>query len=172
MGVLMGLHLNIPPAQLSDPIIREHRNRVWWTAYIMDRMWAFRLGCPPAIQDEDVRVDLPSNPLINGKPPEDFPDAGYYSAYAKLARIATNVVRSIHSEKDQTTTLFSKVQQRLKELKAWVEELPPYLHMAHTSSALSPNYHNYHNYDILSLHLTLNQVNMTLVPQARYELEC
>lgn len=154
MGVLMGLHLNIPAAQLSDPILREHRNRVWWTAYIMDRMWASRLGCPPAIQDEDVKVDLPSNPAIEGTLPEDFSDSGYYAAYAKLASIATKVVRSIYSEEDRTATLFGKMQQRLKELKAWVEELPPSLHMD-PSSASSPNYHNY---DILSFHLTLNQV--------------
>src|SRR5688572_24726671 len=62
MAVIMGLHLNIPAAQLSDPVQREHRNRVWWTAYIFDRMWATKLGCPPAIQDEDVKVDLPSTP--------------------------------------------------------------------------------------------------------------
>ena len=154
MAVLMGLHLNIPAAQLSDPVLREHRNRVWWTAYIMDRMWASRLGCPPAIQDEEIKVDLPSNSIINGNLAEDFSDYGYYVAYVKLASIATSVVQSIYGERDQTTTLFGKVQQRLKELKAWVEELPPYLHMD-TSLKSSPNYHNY---DILSLHLTLNQV--------------
>ncbi|KAJ4290021.1 hypothetical protein N0V88_006822 [Collariella sp. IMI 366227] len=85
----------------------------------MDRMWASRLGCPPAIQDEDVKVDLPSNPIVNGKLPEDLSDASYYASYAKLANITTNVVRSIYNERDATTTLFGKIQQRLKELKAW-----------------------------------------------------
>ncbi|EAQ88432.1 hypothetical protein CHGG_05051 [Chaetomium globosum CBS 148.51] len=153
MAVLMGLHLNIPATQLSDPVFREHRNRVWWTAYIMDRMWASRLGCPPAIQDEDVKVDLPSNPATNGRLTEDFSDSGYYAAHVRLASIATSVVQSIYGKRNQITAFLNKVQERLKELKVWVEELPPYLHMD-TSLVSNPNYHNY---DILSLHLTLNQ---------------
>ncbi|KAK4039006.1 fungal-specific transcription factor domain-containing protein [Parachaetomium inaequale] len=153
MAVIMGLHLNIPATQLSDPVQREHRNRVWWTAYIFDRMWATKLGCPPAIQDEDVKVDLPSTPAVSGNLADDFGFAGYYVACVKLGGIAMNTVRSIYTGKDQANTLFNKVQQRVKQLKAWVEELPPSLHM---DTTLGPN-PNYHNYDLLSLHLTPNQ---------------
>jgi hypothetical protein len=153
MAVIMGLHLNIPAAQLSDPVHREHRNRVWWTAYIFDRMWATKLGCPPAIQDEDVKVDLPSTPAVSGSLADDFAFAGYYVACVKLGGIAMDTVRSIYTGKDQANTLFNKVHQRVKQLKAWVEELPPCLHM---DTTLGPN-PNYHNYDLLTLHLTLNQ---------------
>ncbi|KXX74192.1 hypothetical protein MMYC01_207785 [Madurella mycetomatis] len=77
------------------------------------------------IQDEDVRVNLLSNHAIDGVLPEDFSNSGYYATYAKLASIATKAVRSIYGNEDRTTTPFGKMQQRLKELKAWVEELPP-----------------------------------------------
>ncbi|KAF7624676.1 hypothetical protein AFLA_009917, partial [Aspergillus flavus NRRL3357] len=46
MAIIMGLHLNIPESQLSNACEREHRNRVWWTAYTLDRMWAAKLGYP------------------------------------------------------------------------------------------------------------------------------
>jgi proline utilization trans-activator len=153
MGVIMGLHLNIPFAQQSDPVTREHRNRVWWTSYILDRMWASKLGCPPAIQDEDIKVDLPSPVSVEGSRAKDFGYSGYYTAYVKLAGISMHTVRSIYTGKDQANALFNKVQQRVKELKAWAEELPPPLHL---DTSLGPN-PAYHNYDLLSLHLTLNQ---------------
>ncbi|KAK4180236.1 fungal-specific transcription factor domain-containing protein [Triangularia setosa] len=154
MAVILGLHLNIPPTQLPDPVLREHRVRVWWSAYILDRSWAAVLGCLPSIQDEDIKVDMPSNKLAEKGAPTngDFSDAGYYIAYAKLARISMKVVQSIYGGKDQAADLFTKVQQRLKELKAWVEELPPALHMYTTSTTTS----SYPNYDMLSLHLKLN----------------
>ncbi|VBB86200.1 Putative protein of unknown function [Podospora comata] len=160
MAVLLGLHLNIPPTQLPDPVLREHRVRVWWTAYILDRSWAATLGCLPSIQDEDIRVDMPSNKLVEKDAPTngDFSDAGYYIAYAKLATISMKVVQSIYGGKDQPADLFTKVQQRLKELKAWVEELPPALHMVTTSTTTS----SYPNYDMLSLHLKLNAVSPSL----------
>ncbi|KAK0634158.1 fungal-specific transcription factor domain-containing protein [Immersiella caudata] len=153
MGVIMGLHLNIPVAQQSDPVVREHRNRVWWTSYILDRMWASKLGCPPAIQDEDIKVDLPTPVLLEGPSAQDFAYAGYHTAFVKLASISMHSVRSIYTGKDQASALFNKVQQRVKELKAWAEELPPPLHL---DTSLGPN-PAYHNYELLSLHLILNQ---------------
>ncbi|KAK0654827.1 fungal-specific transcription factor domain-containing protein [Cercophora newfieldiana] len=153
MAVIMGLHLNIPLSQLRDPVIREHRNRLWWSCYTMDRMFASKLGCPPAIQDEDVKVDLPSTIMVEGPAANDFGYAGHYCASVKLASIAMHTVRSIYTGKDQAKALFNKVQQRVKELKVWSEELPPALHLD-TSPRPNPNYHNY---DLLYLHLSLNQ---------------
>ncbi|KAK5659345.1 hypothetical protein OQA88_1438 [Cercophora sp. LCS_1] len=147
LAVIMGLHLNIPSAQLSDPVLREHRNRVFWTAYIFDRMWASKLGCPPAIQDAEVKVDLPAAIISS-----DFGFADYYASYVKLASISMNTVRSIYTGKDQAATLFTKVQQRVKELKGWVDGLPPSLHW---DTDTHPN--SYHDYDLLSLHLALNK---------------
>ncbi|KMU89092.1 hypothetical protein CIHG_07025 [Coccidioides immitis H538.4] len=53
-GIIMGLHLNVPQNQLPSRELQEHRNRVWWTAYILDRSWACMLGKPVSIQDEDI----------------------------------------------------------------------------------------------------------------------
>ncbi|KAH6689747.1 fungal-specific transcription factor [Plectosphaerella plurivora] len=129
MVIVMGLHLNIPVSQMSDPAVREHRRRVFWTAYIFDRMWASKLGHPPAIQDDDIDVDLPSNPPLDPAVAGDFADAEYYIASLRLAGVITRVIRSIYSRRNQGTTLSTRVQQALKDLRAWVEELPGHLHV-------------------------------------------
>jgi len=120
----------------------------------MDRMFASKLGCPPAVQDEDVKVDLPSPIVVEGPAASDFSYTGYYYASVKLASISMRSVRSIYTGKDQANALFTKVQQRVKEPKIWSEELPPSLRLLDTSLRVNPDYHKY---DILSLHLALNQ---------------
>jgi len=124
MAVILGLHLNMPAVPSAGPAQQEHRIRLWWTAYTLDRMWASMLGCPPAIQDEDVKVDFPSQVLFEGVLSEDFGFAGYYTALAKLSGILMRTVRSIYTGRVQGVALFVKVQERVKELKAWVTELP------------------------------------------------
>lgn len=176
MAVILGLHVNIHVSQLPDPVLREHRNRVFWTAFILDRLWACKLGCPPAVQDEDIQVDLPtdlappttttkpSTPLGNNPPDDDdddnddFVQARYVTAYVKLTMIMNKVVRSIYG-KDKTHTLFNKVQKRVLELKDWVEELPQSFRISTCSNLSSASTsRTYHRYDVLSLHMTLNQV--------------
>ncbi|KAJ3954945.1 hypothetical protein N0V92_008530 [Colletotrichum tropicale] len=87
LAVVMGLHLNVPESQLRDVAAREHRNRVFWTAYIFDRMWASKLGHPVCVQDVDIEVDLPSNPTVDESIADDFADASYFVASVKLARV-------------------------------------------------------------------------------------
>ncbi|KAK3990400.1 fungal-specific transcription factor domain-containing protein [Cladorrhinum sp. PSN332] len=151
MAVIMGLHLNMPSTHLDDAAIREHRNRLWWTAYMLDRLHATKLGCPPGIQDEHVQVDFPSTAASVSS--DDFADPCLQAAYAKLATISMNVVQSIYNGQPRDRTpaiLFQKVQQRLKELNGWVQDLPSHLRL---DAELRP----WTNYDVLSMHLTLNQ---------------
>ncbi|KAM0323895.1 hypothetical protein ACHAQA_008476 [Verticillium albo-atrum] len=129
MAVLIGLHLNIPASQLGDPAVREHRNRLWATTCIFDRMWASKLGQPAAIGDCDIMVDPPSNPSVDVAVAGDFADCAYYIASSRLASIICSMVRSIYNTRDQSTTLSSRVQQALKDLRGWVQELPSHLHL-------------------------------------------
>ncbi|KAK1488196.1 fungal specific transcription factor [Colletotrichum tamarilloi] len=62
VAIVIGLHLNIPESQLPDPLVRRHRKSLFWTAYIIDRLYAANLNHPPAIQDDDIGVDLPCEP--------------------------------------------------------------------------------------------------------------
>ncbi|TIC95126.1 putative transcriptional regulatory protein C3C7.04 [Colletotrichum higginsianum] len=150
LAVVMGLHLNVPESQLRDAAAREHRVRVWWTAYIFDRMWAAKLGHPVAVQDIDIEVDLPSNPAVDESVADDFADASYFVASVKLARLLGRVVPSIYRRRAQQTSLSHRVQEALKELRAWSGELPPQLHIDFKpTSERTPK--------PISLHLNFNQ---------------
>ncbi|WYZ37971.1 hypothetical protein EsH8_II_001477 [Colletotrichum jinshuiense] len=151
LAIVMGLHLNVPESQLRDAGAREHRVRVWWTAYIFDRMWAAKLGHPVAVQDVEIEVNLPSNPMVHASISDDFADASYFIASVKLARVLGRVVPSIYRRKGQQTSLSHRVQEALKDLRGWSEELPPQLHIDSkaTTSELTPK--------PISLHLNFNQ---------------
>ncbi|KAL4811618.1 fungal-specific transcription factor domain-containing protein [Aspergillus spinulosporus] len=104
LAIIMGLHLNIPESQLSDAGEREHRNRIFWTAYTFDRMWAAKLGYPCAIPDDEIEVCLPSSPSgLGDKGAMDFPDRDYFVARIGLARISGRIIYSIYSKKAQKT---------------------------------------------------------------------
>ncbi|KAF5532490.1 positive activator of transcription [Fusarium napiforme] len=153
LSVVMGLHLNVPESQLRDAGAREHRNRVWWTAYSFDRMWASRLGHPVTIQDDDIEVDLPTDPVLD-TPSDDFADSSYFIAGLRLARLAAKVINAIYTRRPQQKTLSQRVQEALRDLRAFVEELPPHLHIEPTDAPEpSPK--------PLSLHLYFNQVAIT-----------
>ncbi|KAK1455405.1 fungal specific transcription factor [Colletotrichum melonis] len=155
MAIVMGLHLNIPESQLRDPDLREHRKRLFWTTYIFDRIWASKLGHPTAIQDSDVGVDLPSEAENDGVAAvrthaTDFEDTAYHVASLRLAALITKTVRSIYGQRSQgeATTLSTRVQQALKDLRAWVEDLPAHLQLDNAGTGPKP----------ISLHLSFNQV--------------
>lgn len=153
LAIVMGLHLNVPESQLSDAAAREHRNRVWWTAYTFDRMWAGKLGNPVAVQDKDIKVNLPADP---GPIPgcQDFYDPTYLTASLQLARISTMSISSIYSRSPQEISLSQRVQKALKDLREWAHELPPHLQIESTEG-VDPRQRP------IPLHLRFNQVRTT-----------
>lgn len=155
-AIVIGLHLNIPMSQLPDARILEHRKRLFWTAYIIDRLSAANLNHPPAIQDDDVGVDLPSEISTLG-PTDSWDDSEYHIASIKLAGLLTVTIRSVYSlvrNQDQVTcaNLSSRVQGCLKDLQSWFEGLPRPLQLDE-SSMNEP-----HDHKIVSLHLRFYQV--------------
>ncbi|KAL3431590.1 fungal-specific transcription factor domain-containing protein [Aspergillus tetrazonus] len=152
LAIIMGLHLNIPESQLSDAGEREHRNRIFWTAYTFDRMWAAKLGYPCAISDDEIEVSLPSNPSgLGDNGALDFPDQGYFVARIGLARISGRIIYSIYGKKAQKTSLSHRVQQAFADLRRWLEDLP---------SSLRPPACSEGDWDpkARSLHLLFNQL--------------
>lgn len=152
-AIVAGLHLNVPESQLPDPGVREHRKRLFWTAYIFDRMWASKLGHPPATQDDDIGVDLPSESPVGSKSSNDFTDSAYHVANIRLTSLLTKVIRSVYSLRKQNhgESLSTRIHQSLKDLQAWVESLPPQLQIDQSSEAT-------HDLKTISLHLAFNQV--------------
>ncbi|KAL7959009.1 fungal-specific transcription factor domain-containing protein [Trichoderma compactum] len=133
-AVIVGLHLNVPEPLLTDQFAREHRIRVWWTAYTVDIMWATKLGYPVAVQESDIDLDLPSNKLSHS----DFTDCSYSVAMIGLARISGTILNSIYGKSSQQTALSQG-------------DLPPSLQIDPTKS-------NEAEQQAESLHLRFNQL--------------
>lgn len=126
-AVIMGLHQNIPEAQLPDRASREHRVRIFWTAYALERLWASKMGHPVSIQDDDIGVDAPSNVGLSETELSDFLDDEYMDAFVRLARLSKHIISSIYSRKATNVAFSQRVQTALKDLRGWVEGLPKHL---------------------------------------------
>lgn len=55
------------------------------------------------IRDEDIKANLPSNPVFEGSSAGDLAFSGCYTACAMLASASMNTVRSIYSGKDKAS---------------------------------------------------------------------
>ncbi|KAJ5995176.1 fungal-specific transcription factor domain-containing protein [Penicillium waksmanii] len=128
LSLSLGLNYNIPQSQTLHQVEREHRVRVWWTIYMLDRFWGSKAGFPVQIHDDDVHVDLPSN-LISDAYPEHFSDSEYQVVTIDLARIIGNTTREIYSRKKSTESFLQREQKLLIQLKQWVQTLPESLRL-------------------------------------------
>lgn len=150
----MGLYLNVPDAQLSDRAMREHRNRVWWTAYDFDQLLASRLGQSASVQDGDIQVDLPSSAGLPENVQGDFADAEPLVAHIKLAELAGQITQSLYGRRTQKEPFSQRVQQALKKLQGWVQSLPERLQFEKHQSSQPVSQ------AIRSLRLSFNQVKL------------
>ncbi|TID17807.1 Alternative oxidase [Venturia nashicola] len=149
LGIVMGMHLNIPESLLRDRAAREHRNRIWWTAYTFDRTWSSKLGHPVSVHDDDFDVDPPSADGLADD--EDFGDHEYVLQNIELARLTGRIVPLLYGRRKQTKAFSQRVQQALTELTKWVENLPSHLQLnrGDNERMISSN--------MVYLHLTFNQ---------------
>lgn len=166
-ALVIGLHLNVPDSQLRNAAVREHRNRLWWTAYIFDRMCALNLGNPVAVPDDVIDVNLPSK--LDLPDTDDFADADYYIARIRLAHLSGRIVQSIYVRKShpspQEAMLAQRVQVCLKDLHEWGENLPAHLRLGSGETVSLKS-------TMASLHLSFNQVSTALQQHVIEEGEC
>jgi hypothetical protein len=130
LSLSLGLNYNVPQSQKLHQVEREHRVRIWWTIYMLDRFWGSKAGFPVQIHDDDVHVDPPSS-LISDAYPEYFSAGGseYQTATIDLARIIGNTTREIYSRKKSTESFLQREQKLLIQLKQWVQTLPENLRL-------------------------------------------
>ena len=121
-GVMTGLNLNVSQHQMPDSELREHRKRIWWTAYTLDRIWACMLGKPVTIRDEDISIDLPF--AARDSLAEDFQDTDYLCASLRIANLGAKIAASIYTRRTHSSSFPERVQQALRELGSWLQDLP------------------------------------------------
>lgn len=78
-----GLHVRPEQQRSRDLLMEQHRRRIFWECYVLDRYSSGVLGRPYAISDNDITVDLPIDAsddtivqFANAERLEDVPTGG------------------------------------------------------------------------------------------------
>ncbi|KAK4501879.1 hypothetical protein PRZ48_007688 [Zasmidium cellare] len=151
VSVILGLHIEISESQVRDQALREHRCRLWWTAYCFDRMWASKIGWPPSIPDDSVEIGLPSDEGLPAESRSELHDAEHIVFVVRLARLTMNAVNSLYVRKRQPTSFSERVQTTVQALSEWANDLPSRLQLNAEESG-TPNERH-----VVFLQLSFNQ---------------
>ncbi|KAH8777662.1 fungal-specific transcription factor [Diaporthe sp. PMI_573] len=120
MAITLGLHQE-PTLAGIDGESNEHRRRVWWSVYSLDRIHSAKSGNPITIQDEDIGVELPSR--LSSEP--EFCPAVVLRHYTKLSQINGQIMTSIYRRKPKSgSSLMAAVRSIVLALSQWQQELP------------------------------------------------
>ncbi|KAJ9238576.1 putative C6 transcription factor [Paecilomyces variotii] len=151
LSLTLGLHHNVPEGYMISPVEREHRLRVWWSVYTMDRISSSKLGHPVLVRDEDIDADLPSMEGLSPSEREEFSPPEHLIAHLKLARITGDIISDIYGRPRRSKTFVQSVHMILKDLRSWAETLPENIKLIQTRPV------RYASRNVASLHLCFNQ---------------
>lgn len=130
MAISLGLHQEVDDPGM-DMVEQEHRRRVWWSVYSMDRIVSVKSGNPISIHDEDIDVALPSP--IPGVDPDLSPPR-VLATYTKLSRILGKIGEGIYRKKSRSgTSLLASVQSIMNDLSEWLKHVPPEIRIDFTA---------------------------------------
>ena len=120
MAISLGLHQEVAGTGL-DEITKEHRRRVWWSIYSLDRIVSVKSGNPITIQDEDIGIAMPSK--LPSEP--EYCPAVVLRHYTELSRILGEVLSCIYRKTPKTgSRLMASVRSIMMSLSKWHRELP------------------------------------------------
>lgn len=125
----IGLHKRGSAFNLN-PIEAEQRKRVFWIGYMLDKDTCLRSGRPPAQDDDDMNVELPSiDPPdnIGNIPLEGGGKVNLFRAMCEFAIISSKVYRRLYSVQASRQTdgeLLNTIGELDKELEVWKDSIP------------------------------------------------
>ncbi|KAM0327548.1 hypothetical protein ACHAQA_005839 [Verticillium albo-atrum] len=132
------LHLNKPRTfrgttnqpGVSARVHNEHRKRLWWTSYCMDRMTTTELGLSPLQTVTPDTVELPSTADLTPSELEEFFDAHVLAAQAQMCEIKRNVANTVtrHLRVPDSERTLDALKPCLDMLQHWRFSLP--IHMS------------------------------------------
>ncbi|KAB2579364.1 putative transcriptional regulatory protein [Lasiodiplodia theobromae] len=120
MAISLGLHQEIVDPDMDEGI-REHRRRLWWSVYSMDRILCAKSGNPITILDEDIGVLPPSR--LPHEP--EVSSATVLLHYTELSRILGKIMKGIYRKSPKTgSSLVTSVYNIMTDLNNWRRDLP------------------------------------------------
>lgn len=134
IGQSIGLHVEEGSASRGDATSsHEAHRRVWYSAFVLDRLLALQLGRPPSISDSGFNVGLPSrqsdddlndeNGHTDGYPQDWVGD--YFIAMIKFSEIIGRVYYTLYAPKKagDVAAKLSNIELLDTELLQWRSSL-------------------------------------------------
>ncbi|TID06918.1 Transcriptional activator protein acu-15 [Colletotrichum higginsianum] len=111
----MGIHRTTGIAKIQNEEDRKNALNSFWSAYVLDRRWAFNTGLPFVVTDEEIDPDLPM--------PEEHP---YLVAMITYSRLGAKVWRQVaHFGPVLARELrYEDMEQLDQEILQWYEHVP------------------------------------------------
>nr|XP_036586180.1 fungal specific transcription factor domain-containing protein [Colletotrichum truncatum]KAF6796587.1 fungal specific transcription factor domain-containing protein [Colletotrichum truncatum] len=111
----IGIHRRTGLMSIQDEEERKTALNSFWSAYVLDRRWAFNTGLPFVVPDEEIDPDLPM--------PDEFP---YLVAMVTYSRLGAKVWRQVaHFGPVLAHELRHEDMERLdQEILQWYENVP------------------------------------------------
>ncbi|KAJ6177981.1 hypothetical protein N7519_008442 [Penicillium mononematosum] len=161
MAISLGLHHEVLDQEV-DIETREHRRRIWWSTYSMERLLCVTSGHPITIQDEDIDL-LPPSPI----PGEDSHTASVLANYTELSRIHGIIGEKIYRKKQKSGPEISACTQHImKRLSDWFERLPETMQLNPSDMSQAPHR------EVVSTYLHYYHcINMTARPILLYAVQ-
>ncbi|TGJ71367.1 hypothetical protein EYR41_003333 [Orbilia oligospora] len=109
----------------------EHRKRVFWIAYCIDKDIALRSGRPSTINDEDINVELPEEESFDGLGMVRLSDGqgkvNLFRRNCRFAQIQSRVYMQLYSAKAAKQSdgeLLNTIGDLDRELEEWRDSIP------------------------------------------------
>ncbi|KAK2699667.1 hypothetical protein QWA68_000763 [Fusarium oxysporum] len=119
------LGLDHPAPTSLSKLEQEHRKRVWWTAFCVDRMISTELALHPAYTGLGQELDYPDSFGLTAEEQEEFFDPVLLTALIRLCEIKTDVVNTVSRLKHKDITEpYQVLRQCLQGLDRCGRELP------------------------------------------------
>ena len=118
----IGLH-KLPGSNVS-PVVKEHRSRTWWTAFVMEMFCVSLLGTPQHICVDHVDVPLPSRTQLGTDEEGLFFDHTYFTLNIKLAVITSKILSTIYAKSFNIAKDMLQIFSVLDSLEQFKKELP------------------------------------------------
>jgi len=150
-SINIGLHQKFKDGA-RDAATREHRKRVFWCVYNVDRMIASKSGYPASIQSDEIEVDFPSDEGLTDVDLGDLGNADYHNASIRLGRLVGRTNYYVYSRVHFGLSFFKRVQSVFSDLSSWLHTLPKNLELPAESAPHAPQH-------VVALHLAFNQVS-------------
>ena len=129
MCSLLRLHQPQPQGSLS-PSDKEHRKRLCWTTYCLDKMTSSELGALPSFQAGQIKVDYPRDDALLPEDACQFKPAAFLDARIQLTFLKAEADVFIdlwQSIRDDIPDVERRVSTILAKLKSWSESLPTFM---------------------------------------------